>query len=175
MRTSEKEPSRDYLDWQDHSYLDKWGSKLISDVKTALTNAAPVLDANHLRIENVKLDLEATLELNGGVKFTLFKILTFEAKHTHTETQTITVKLKPPEVKAENLEDATIQDKLTQAIVVIAAAAKEAAASPPELVLDEAEVALEVAITNEGSIEVFAEGSAKEGNMHTLTIGLKSA
>ena len=120
----------DYLDWEKGSPLDKWGSKLIAEVKTALTNAAPVLSANGLKIESVKLDLEATLELSGGVKFTLFKILTFEAKHTRTDTQTITVTLKPPEGKVLASEDATIEDKLTQAIIVIAAAAMEAGSQP---------------------------------------------
>jgi NTP-dependent ternary system trypsin peptidase co-occuring protein len=158
-------------------HLDERATTLIREVKSALALAAPELEENKLRVDSVKLDLEATIELDAGGKVSLLKILTLEAKHTHTETQTIAVTLKPPsagEASRQNLLP-TIGDELEQAIVVIAAAAKEAATEPPALALQDAEVALEVAVTNEGNVEVFAEGSGKEGNTHTLTIGLKAA
>jgi hypothetical protein len=153
------------------AHLDELATKLIAEVKSALTRAAPQLAANGLVVTRVKLDLEATLELDAGGKISLFKILTLEAKHERTETQTICVTLQPPGAHADLLP--TLEDTLDQAIVVIAAAAKEASDEPPALVLDEAEVSHQVAVTNGGSVEVFVEGAAKQGNTHTLTITLK--
>src|SRR5262249_45460998 len=69
------------------STLDEKAIALVSEVKTALTRAAPQLAANGLKIESVRLDLEASLELTAGGKVSLFKILTLEAKHTRAETQ----------------------------------------------------------------------------------------
>jgi hypothetical protein len=155
------------------AHLDVQATELIKEVKAALGRATPQIRASGLKVTSVKLDLEATLEIDAGGKISLFKILTLEAKRSRTETQTISVTLKPP--TAERDLQPTIGDTLEQAITVIAAAAKEAADQPPELKLDQAEVSLQVAVTNDGSVEVFVEGEAKQGNTHTLTISLETA
>jgi NTP-dependent ternary system trypsin peptidase co-occuring protein len=153
--------------------LDDKAVALVSEVKTALTRATPQLAANGLKVESVRLDLEASLEVSAGGKVSLFKILTLEAKHTRAETQTICITLKPPTADREAFDSLPgIGDTLQQAIVVIAAATKEAAETEPALELTEAEVTLEIAVTNDGSIEVFVEGSGVQGNTHRLTIGL---
>jgi hypothetical protein len=155
--------------------LDANATTLIHEVKRALSRAAPRLAENGLKVEAVTLELEAVLAVEAGVTITLLKILTLGATHTQTETQTITIRLEPPPpVAPVKVLVPTIADELEEAILVIASAAKEAAAAPPELTLVSADVALEVAVTDKGHVEVFIEGEGEKGNTHTLTITLAS-
>jgi hypothetical protein len=130
--------------------LDDDAVEAVRKVKAAVAEAQDELTAAGLGVTKVELVLETALTLAGGGGFKI-KIIDIEAHHTRATTQTLTLDLTPVAEPVEALGP-SLAEELRQAIVAIGAATQEAAATQPRFKLEEAAVALQVGITNDGKI-----------------------
>jgi hypothetical protein len=152
---------------------DHWDDEAVAAVgriKAAIAESQPEIEDAGLEVSKVELTLETALTkvVGGGFKI---KIVDLEAHHTRADTQTLTLDLTP--AKTIETLGPSLADELRDAIVATVAATKEAAASEPRFELDEAAVALQVDVKNDGKVSVFVGGGAEKGTTHTLTLTLK--
>jgi hypothetical protein len=152
---------------------DHWDDEAVAavrSIKEAIAESQQEIEDAGLRVSKVELVLVTALtkSIGGGFKI---KIVGAEAHHTRADTQTLTLDLTP----TPTLESMgpSLGDELRDAIVATAAATNEASAGEPRFGLDEASVALQVQIKNDGKVSVFVEGSGERGTTHTLTLTLK--
>lgn len=144
----------------------------IRSIKMAINEADQALERAGLQLAKVELALATALTKEAGAEFKI-KIVGFEAHRSRAETQTLTLDLTPTaEAPLEKL-GVSLADELTEAIVATAAAMAEAADGEPRFDLDQAAVALQIEISNDGKVAVFVEGSGKTASTNTLTITLK--
>jgi hypothetical protein len=153
---------------------DHWDTnavEAIRSIKAAITESQPGLENAGLEVTKVELALATALtkEVGGGFKI---KIIGVEAHHTRADTQTLTLDLTPTKRRLEGLGP-SLADELADAIVATAAAMAEAAAGEPRFDLEEASVALEVEVSNDGKVTIFVEGSGEKASTNTLTLTLK--
>jgi hypothetical protein len=151
-------------------HLDDDAVKAVRNVKNAIAQSQRRLDEAGLAVSKVQLALETALTWEAGVGFKI-KIIDLEATHTHASSQTLTLDLTPgPQLEGLG---PSLAEELEQAIVATAAATREAAATEPRFGLDEASVALQVAISNDGKVAVFVSGGGEKTTTHTLTVTLQ--
>jgi hypothetical protein len=152
---------------------DHWDDEAVAavrSIKAAIAESQQQIEDAGLKVSKVELALETALTKTVGGGFKI-KIVGLEAHHSRADTQTLKLDLTP----ARPLEalGPSLVDELREAIVATAAATKEAAEGAPRFDLDEASVALQVEIKNDGKVSVFVEGSGEKGTTHTLTLTLK--
>ena len=152
------------------NHLDESAVEAVRNVKSAIAQSQSRLDEAGLAVSKVQLALETELTWQAGVGFKI-KIIDLEATHTRARSQTLTLDLTPGP-PLEGLGP-SLAEQLEEAIVATAAATKEAASTQPRFRLDEASVALQVAIGNDGKVSVFVSGGGEKKTTHTLTVTLQ--
>ena len=155
------------------AHLDDTAKQLVQTLKTAIAQAADDLETNHLKVKSATLEIDAEFDGAVGGGFSLLKVIELEASRKKATTQTLTITFAPPAPeKAAGLD--AFEDDVKAAIVAISVATNEAAADAG-LELSEADVSLQVGVTMDGSIKVFAKGEATDVNTQTLTLALEKA